>query len=144
MEESVRYLKEQFELPEVDIRTYSPQVLAYIGDGVYELVIRTILVSRGNRQANALHKTASRYVKASAQAKMILAIQEDLTEEERYAYRRGRNAKAFSMAKNATMSDYRHATGFEALIGFLYLTGQMQRMVDLIKMGIDRTADAEL
>ena len=139
MEESINYLKEQFELPDVDIRSYSPQVLAYIGDGIYELMIRTILVGRGNCQANDLHKRASSYVKASAQAEMILAIREELTEEEHHAYKRGRNAKAFSMAKHATMSEYRHATGFEALMGYLYLTGQMKRMTDLVRMGMERT-----
>lgn len=139
MEEIINYLKEQFELPDVDIRSYSPQVLAYIGDGIYELMIRTILVGRGNCQANDLHKRASSYVKASAQAAMILAIREELTEEEHHAYKRGRNAKAFSMAKHATMSEYRHATGFEALMGYLYLTGQMERMIDLVRMSMERT-----
>lgn len=139
MEESIKYLKEQFDLPEVDIRTYSPLVLAYIGDGIYELIIRTILVGYGNRQASALHKRASAHVKASAQAAMIQAVQEELTEEEMQVYKRGRNAKTVSMAKHATMHDYRHATGFEALMGYLYLTDQMERMIDLIKMGLDRT-----
>lgn len=139
MEESINYLKEQFGLQDVDIRTYSPQVLAYIGDGIYELVIRTILVGKGNCQANGLHRKASSYVKASAQAAMILAIREELTEEEHHVYKRGRNAKAFSMAKHATMSEYRHATGFEALMGYLYLTGQMARMIDLVRTGMERT-----
>lgn len=139
MEESIKYLKEQFELPEVDIRTYSPLVLAYIGDGIYELMIRTILVDKGNCQANILHKKASNYVKASAQSAMILALQEELTEEELQVYKRGRNAKTVSMAKHATMHDYRHATGFEALMGYLYLTGQMTRMIDLIKLGMEKT-----
>lgn len=139
MEESIKYLKEQFDLPEVDIRTYSPLVLAYIGDGIYELIIRTILVGYGNRQASALHKRASAHVKASAQAAMIQAVREELTEEELQVYKRGRNAKTVSMAKHATMHDYRHATGFEALMGYLYLTDQMERMIDLIKMGLDRT-----
>lgn len=139
MEESIKYLKEQFELPDVDIRTYSPLVLAYIGDGIYELIIRTILVDKGNRQANALHKKASSFVKASAQSAMILALQEELSEEELKVYKRGRNAKTVSMAKHATMHDYRHATGFEALMGYLYLTGQMERMIDLVKLGMKRT-----
>ena len=117
MEESLTYLKEQFELPDVDVRSYSPLVLAYIGDGIYELVIRTAVVGQGNRQANALHKKTSTYVKASAQAAMMEAILEDLTEEELAVYKRGRNAKTVSMAKHATMHDYRHATGFEAQIG---------------------------
>ncbi len=139
MEESLRYLKEQFALPDVDIRTYSPLVLAYIGDGIYELMVRTVLVEQGNRQANTLHKKASSYVKASAQSAMILAIQEELTEEEEKIYKRGRNAKTVTMAKHASMHDYRHATGFEALMGYLYLTHQMRRMIDLIKMGMERT-----
>lgn len=139
MEESIKYLKEQFGLGDVDIRTYSPLVLAYIGDGIYELIVRTILVGRGNCQANSLHKRASGFVKASAQAAMILALQEDLTEEEMQVYKRGRNAKTVSMAKHATMHDYRHATGFEALMGYLYLTDQMPRMIDLVKTGMERT-----
>lgn len=139
MEESIKYLKEQFELPDVDIRTYSPQVLAYIGDGIYELIIRTILVDRGNRQAGVLHKKASNYVKASAQAAMIAELQEELSEEELQIYKRGRNAKTVTMAKHATMHDYRAATGFEALMGYLYLTDQMKRMIDLIKTGMERT-----
>lgn len=139
MEESIKYLKEQFDLPDTDIRTYSPLVLAYIGDGIYELIVRTILVEKGNCQASVLHKKASNYVKASAQAAMILALQEELTEEETQVYKRGRNAKTVSMAKHATMHDYRHATGFEALMGYLYLTGQMERMIDLIKMGMEKT-----
>ena len=133
MEESIKYLKEQFDLQPVDIRTYSPVVLAYIGDAVYELVIRTILVDQGNRQANTLHKKASTYVKASA------AFLPELTEEELSYFKRGRNAKTVSMAKHATMHDYRHATGFEALMGYLYLTDQMKRMIDLIKIGMERT-----
>ena len=86
-----------------------------------------------------LHKKASGYVRASAQCAMILALQEELTEEELQVYRRGRNAKTVSMAKNATMHDYRHATGFEALMGYLYLTGQMNRMIDLVKIGMEKT-----
>ena len=139
MEESLTYLKEQFELPDVDVRSYSPLVLAYIGDGIYELVIRTAVVGQGNRQANALHKKTSTYVKASAQAAMMEAILEDLTEEELAVYKRGRNAKTVSMAKHATMHDYRHATGFEALMGYLYLNHQMNRLIDLVKLGMKRT-----
>ena len=139
MEESIKYLKEQFDLQPVDIRTYSPVVLAYIGDAVYELVIRTILVDQGNRQANTLHKKASTYVKASAQAAMAEAFLPELTEEELSYFKRGRNAKSYTMAKNATMKDYRKATGFEALMGYLYLTDQMKRMIDLIKIGMERT-----
>ena len=139
MEESIKYIKEHFALSEIYIRTYSPLVLAYIGDGIYELMVRTVLVGQGNRQASTLHKKASSYVKASTQSAMILAVQEELTEEEHQVYKRGRNAKTVTMAKHASMHDYRHATGFEALMGYLYLTNQSKRMIDLIKMGMERT-----
>ena len=136
MEESIKYLKEQFELKEVDIRTYSPLTLAYIGDGIYDLYIRTIVVGEGNCQANKLHKKVSALVKATKQSKMIKKIKEHLTEEEHQVYKRGRNAKSNSVAKNASTADYRRATGFEAVMGYLYLTSQFERIVDLIKLGL--------
>lgn len=136
MEKGLGYLKETFELEYQDIRTYSPLTLAYIGDAIYELVIRTILVEKGNTQVNKLHKRASRLVKASAQSAMIEKLKPYLTEEEMGVFKRGRNAKAATMAKNATMSDYRRATGFEALMGYLYLTEQWERMLELMKIGI--------
>lgn len=136
MEKGLAYLKETFELEYQDIRTYSPLTLAYIGDAIYELVIRTILVEKGNTQVNKLHKRASRLVKASAQSAMIEKLKPYLTKEEMSVFKRGRNAKAATMAKNATMSDYRRATGFEALMGYLYLTEQWERMLELMKTGI--------
>ena len=136
MEKGLAYLKETFELEYQDIRTYSPLTLAYIGDAIYELVIRTILVEKGNTQVNKLHKRASRLVKASAQSAMIEKLKPYLTEEEMGVFKRGRNAKAATMAKNATMSDYRRATGFDALMGYLYLTEQWERMLELMKTGI--------
>ncbi len=136
MEKGLGYLKETFELEYQDIRTYSPLTLAYIGDAIYELVIRTILVEKGNTQVNKLHKRASRLVKASSQSAMIEKLKPYLTEEEMGVFKRGRNAKAATMAKNATMSDYRRATGFEALMGYLYLTEQWERMLELMKTGI--------
>ena len=136
MEKGLAYLKETFELEYQDIRTYSPLTLAYIGDAIYELVIRTILVEKGNTQVNKLHKRASRLVKASAQSAMIEKLKPYLTEEEMSVFKRGGNAKAATMAKNATMSDYRRATGFEALMGYLYLTEQWERMLELMKTGI--------
>ena len=84
------YIKEQFHLPPVDIRTYSPLTLAYIGDGVYELIIRTILVKKGNCPVNRLHKKASSLVKAGAQSAIMEVIEEELTPEELSVYRRGR------------------------------------------------------
>ncbi len=105
---------------------------------MYEIVIRTILVEKGNAQVNKLHQRASKLVKASAQSEIIEKLKEDLTEEELAVYKRGRNAKSYTMAKNATMSDYRRATGFEALMGYLYLTEQWERMLQLIKKGIEK------
>ena len=132
------YLKEQFQIPDVDIRTYSPLTLAYIGDGIYDLVIRSVVVAKGNTRAGELHKRTSQIVKAHTQAQMMEILLPLLTEEETDIYRRGRNAKSPTMAKNATMSDYRKATGFEALMGYLYLKGDMERMIKLISLGIEK------
>ena len=131
------YIKEQFNVPDVDVRTYSPLTLAYIGDGIYDLIIRSLVVAKGNTRASELHKRTSQIVKAKTQADMIEKIMEQLTEEETDIYKRGRNAKSPTMAKNATMADYRKATGFEALMGYLYVTDQVPRLVELVKTGID-------
>ena len=139
MEESISLLdliKQSFELKEVDIRAYSPLTLAYIGDCVYDLVIRTVVVERGNEPANKLHKKTVTYVKAQTQAAMIEALVPFFTEEEEAVYKRGRNAKSYTSAKNASISDYRKATGMEALVGYLYLTGQEARIMELLKKGL--------
>lgn len=141
MEKSISYLKEQFQLESQDIRSYSPLTLAYIGDAIYDLYIRTILVSRGNKQANKLHKEASSLVKAPTQSKMIEVLEPLFTQEEESVYKRGRNAKSYTTAKNATMGEYRRATGFEAVMGYLYLTDQNNRMIDLIKIGLESLHD---
>lgn len=130
------YIKEQFGLKPVDIRTYSPLALAYIGDGIYDLVIRSIVVGKGNTKASNLHRETSRMVKAQAQAEMIEILLPYLTQEEADIYRRGRNAKSPTMAKNATMSDYRKATGFEALMGYLYLKDEFERLIELVKIAL--------
>ena len=132
-------IRQEFALEDVDIRTYSPLVLAYIGDGIYELIIRSLLVGHGNTHAARLHKQASSLVNAGAQSAMMERIKEQLTEEELHIFRRGRNANSPTMAKHASVSEYRRATGFEALMGYLYLTGRMTRMIDLVKMGMERT-----
>jgi ribonuclease-3 family protein len=128
----------EFGLEEQDLRTYSPLTLAYIGDAIFELVVRTVLVERKNTQAEKLHKAATKIVKAETQALLIEAVKDDLTEEELAVYKRGRNAKAVTRAKNATMSEYRRATGFEALMGYLYLKGDMERMIKLIRLGVEK------
>ncbi len=135
----IEQIKLTFDCKEQDVRAYSPLTLAYIGDAVYDLIIRSVVVERANRSANDLHKKTVRYVKAETQAAMIMALQEELTEEEVAVYKRGRNAKSHTMAKNASMSDYRKATGFEALMGYLYLTNQTDRFLYLVKKGIELT-----
>lgn len=136
METNLIQLKELFHLEDQDLRSYSPLTLAYIGDGVYELIIRTILVKKGNCPVNRLHKKASSLVKAGSQSAIMEVIEEELTPEELSVYRRGRNAHSPTMAKHATMADYRRATGFEALMGYLYLKEDYTRMLTLVRMGI--------
>ena len=135
METNLIQLKELFHLEDQDLRSYSPLTLAYIGDGVYELIIRTILVKKGNCPVNRLHKKASSLVKAGAQSAIMEVIEEKLTPEELSVYRRGRNAHSPTMAKHATMADYRRATGFEALMGYLYLKEDYTRMLTLVRYG---------
>ena len=142
MEESVsllRKLQKEFECEEVDLRNYSPLTLAFLGDCVFDLIIRTVIVERGNRAAESLHKKKSAIVKAQTQAQMAEAILEDLSEEELMIYKRGRNAKSYSTAKNASVTEYRKATGFEALLGYLYLQNKEERIIELIKLALNQT-----
>lgn len=140
MEEELSLLHEihkQFGESETDIKSYSPLTLAYIGDAIFEMVIRTLIVEKGQRAANTLHKHTTKIVCAGTQAKMVEALAEELTEEESDIYRRGKNTKIHSSAKNASLSDYRKATGFEALCGYLYLTDRTDRVVWLIKKALE-------
>lgn len=121
--------------------SYSPLALAYMGDAVYEVLIRTRVMNRGSMQVNKMHKKSASLVKAEAQARMIQALQEELTEEETAVYKRGRNAHSASSAKNASIRDYRMATGFEALVGYLYLTGQYERLLKLVHDGLERIGE---
>lgn len=144
MEESISFLEQinrTFQCHEVDIRTYSPLTLAYIGDAVYDMIIRTVIVERGNQSANRLHKSAIRYVNAKTQAVMIAALKEDLTETELDVYKRGKNAKSHTSAKNATIKEYRKATGFEALIGYLFLKNDLARVLELVQLGLHKVGE---
>lgn len=129
-------IQEAFSVKRQDLRSYSPLPLAYIGDAVYDLVIRTAVVERANRPANVLHRTTVKYVSAGAQARIVTALQERLTEEERAVYQRGKNAKSHTTAKNASPEDYSKATGFEAVLGWLYLQNDVPRILELVKEGI--------
>lgn len=133
------YLNDKFNIEPKDIRTYSPLTLAYIGDAIFDVVIRSILVNKGNTLVNKLHQRASQIVKATTQAAMVMALMDELTDEERDYYRRGRNSKPHTKAKNASTMDYLEATGFEAVIGYLYLTGDMDRICELVNRGIELT-----
>ncbi|WMC93133.1 Mini-ribonuclease 3 [Kineothrix sp. MB12-C1] len=136
MEKSlIKKLKTEFHCKEVDIKEYSPLTLAYIGDSIYDVIVRTVVVERGNRSANNLHNMAIKYVNAGTQAAMGDALLEELTPEELAVYKRGRNAKTYTKAKNATASDYRKATGLEALLGYLYLQDEMDRLIALVQIG---------
>lgn len=121
----------------VDPKTSSPLVLAYIGDCVFDLIIKLMVTGRGNRQVHKLHEETSCYVQASAQSFMMREMQEHLTAEEHAVYRRGRNARSVSPAKNQSITDYRRATGFEALIGYLYLGGEYERLTELVTIGLE-------
>ncbi len=112
---------------------YSPLLLAYIGDAVYEVFVRTHLIKQGNLPVNELHRLSKGYVSASAQSSIAERIEPYLTEEEIRIFKRGRNAKSATVPKNADVGDYRRATGFEALIGFLYLKGSFDRVFELME-----------
>lgn len=135
------YFKKTLGISSVNAQNYSPLALAYIGDSIFDVMIRTMEVSRVNMQASKYHKQVSKIVCAPAQAKMIHAIEDKLTEEEHDIYKRGRNAKSYTKAKNASTVDYRNATGFEALLGYLYLKEEFERMTDIVKMGLDALDD---
>lgn len=138
----IRLIKDAFALPDTDLKTYSPLTLAYIGDVVYDLIIRTLVVEQGNAPVNKLHKRVSSMVKASAQMELYHGIEDMLTEEELSIYKRGRNAKSFTTAKNATITEYRSATGLEALMGYLYLDNRLDRVLELMKAGLERRSAA--
>lgn len=132
-------IKLQFGLSDVDASSYSPLTLAFIGDCVFDLVVKTVMVERANCPANKLHRKTSAIVKAGSQSEMAKWFNDNdiLTEDEVAIYRRGRNAKSATTAKNASVGDYRRATGVEALIGYHYLSGNTKRLVELIRLGID-------
>ncbi|MDF2908076.1 MAG: hypothetical protein K0R34_3397 [Herbinix sp.] len=132
------FIKDTLKLPDTDIKSYSPLTLAFIGDSIFDLIIRTSVVESGNAPVNKLHKRCSLLVQASAQADLYHMIKDQLTEDEITVFKRGRNAKSFTSAKNAGVVEYRTATGLEALMGYLYLTDQMDRLLELIEPQINK------
>ena len=131
-------IKGEFSSKEVDVRSLSPLNLAFVGDCIFDLMLRTLLVMEANRPAHELHVRKSGIAKAETQARMAEVLEDALSEEEAAVFRRGRNAKSGTAAKNASVTDYRKATGLEALMGYLYLAGREERMMELLKLGLER------
>ncbi|WP_046495242.1 Mini-ribonuclease 3 [Syntrophomonas zehnderi] len=119
-----------------ELQQYSPVVLAYIGDAVFELMVRTHIATSGPRKIKNIHSDTVDIVKAASQARMVRHIFKDLSEEEQEIVRRGRNAKT-NPPKNTVLHDYKLSTGFEALLGYLYLKGEEERLQDLIQRALD-------
>lgn len=141
METCLKGIAEHFPLTEKELRGYSSLGLAYIGDCIFELFVRTMVVTKGNDQANHYHQKTIGYVNAAAQTEMMEIIKPLLTDEEKAVFRRGKNAKSLSPAKNQSSHDYHIATGFEALMGYLYLSGQMERLEELIRICLSEKAN---
>ena len=141
MEESLNFsnIKRNLQIEDRDIRTFSPLSLAYIGDTIFDLLIRSIVLANGNTPVSKMHKACSEIVCATSQAAIIDAIFDDLTEEEKEVVTRGRNAKSKTTAKNASVLDYRKATSLEALLGYLYMEEKVDRLYELTTLGLKKT-----
>ena len=141
MEESLNFsnIKRNLQIEDRDIRTFSPLSLAYIGDTIFDLLIRSIVLANGNTPVSKMHKACSQIVCATSQAAIIDAIFDDLTEEEKAVVTRGRNAKSKTTAKNASVLDYRKATSLEALLGYLYMEEKVDRLYELTTLGLKKT-----
>ena len=132
-------INKAFNMKNVKPNEYSPLSLAFIGDSIFDVVIKTIIVEHANCQVSKLQKRTSEIVKAVSQARIADALKEDLTQEEADILRRGRNAKPYTKAKNASYGEYCKATGLEALCGYLYLKGETERLIELVKLGLEKT-----
>lgn len=122
---------------EAEAKKMAPLVLAYIGDAIYEAFIRNYLINKTTLSVNQYHKKATCYVRAKAQARVVHVLQSELTELEWTIVKRGRNQKSGTVPKNASLTDYKYATGFEALMGYLFYTGQYSRLSILMNKAID-------
>ncbi len=127
----------------INPKEYSPLALAYIGDTVYDLFIRTKVLAKGNRHVTEMHKEAVSFVKAHSQSVSAYAIEEVLTEDELRVLKWGRNAKSNTIPKNADVTEYRMATGFETLVGYLYLSGEDERLSYLLNLSYDAVLNNE-
>ncbi len=130
-------INREFSLHNVDIRTYSPLALAFIGDSVFATVVKTIVIEKGNTHSDKLHRKSAHLVCAQSQALMYEKWREILSTEEADVLKRGKNAKAVNTTKNASEEDYRKATAVETLTGYLFLQGREERLIELIRIGIE-------
>jgi ribonuclease-3 family protein len=128
-----------FPVEDKDVRSIAPLKLAYLGDAVFEIIIRTLILDTTGGPVKNLHTKTSSLVNAASQAALAAAMQEKLTEDEAAVFRHGRNAKTSSVAKHADIRDYRNATGLEALFGYFYLTNQTKRAIELLKYAMEKT-----
>ncbi|RRJ67380.1 ribonuclease III [Paenibacillus oralis] len=121
--------------PSKPARLLPPLALAYIGDAVFEVAVRQHVMSRSNLRPHHLHRESTKYVSAKAQAQLLALLEPQLTEDEKTIVRQGRNAKSGTTPKNADVLEYRHATAFESLVGYLYYTGAHDRLRQLVAQG---------
>ncbi len=135
MTDVFRELKESLGLPEADPKQMSGLALAVLGDTVYEALNRLRTVTNGDRPVRKLHSESIARANAKTQSKLVEVLEPLFTEEEKAVYRRGRNAEVYTKAKNASITEYHRATGLEAVIGYLFLTGETERLTALLKQG---------
>jgi len=135
MKEFLELFDLQSKTPE-QIQFLNPLTLAYVGDVVYEVYVRNYILHKYGGTVNELHKISTKFVKAGAQANIVHTLEAELTEKEWTIVKRGRNQKSGSIPKNANLTDYKYATGFEALVGYLYLMKENKRLEDIIKKAI--------
>lgn len=131
----------KYGVTEKDIDLLPPLTLAYIGDAVYEVYVRTYLIGTMKVPVHRLHVTSIKFVKAKAQSEIIHYIDDKLTDDEKDVVRRGRNAKSGTIPKNADITEYKYATGFEALFGYLYLKGRFERLDEVFKLCIMKVSE---
>lgn len=126
-----------------ELRMLNPLALAYIGDGVHEMMVRTYVISKYKGTINKLNQRVVKMIKATAQAHVLREMQSFLTEEELGVAKRGRNQKSLTVPKNTSVAEYRQATGFEALLGWLFLNGEQERLVTIVAEAIRITEELE-
>lgn len=139
IEEIFKKISQELPVKPGDINTYSPLALAYVGDAVYELYIRTLLLSRGNAPVHKLHRQSVTFVKAKAQSDIVHKLMERLDPVEQDVVRRGRNAKSGTIPKNADVADYKYATGFETLLGYLYIKQDFARLLEVLRISVEQS-----